>query len=51
MSGALRKDQYRMLSDADLNSVKVESSSLMNIEKFVEVNSIDLLRKQLLPRS
>jgi DNA end-binding protein Ku len=36
-----RKDQYLMLSDADLNSVKVESSSLMNIEKFVEVNSID----------
>jgi DNA end-binding protein Ku len=36
-----RKDQYLLLTDDDLDSVKVESSSVMNIEKFVEVNSID----------
>src|SRR6478672_1344588 len=36
-----RKDQYLLLSDADLDRVKVESSSVMNIEKFVETDSID----------
>ena len=36
-----RKDQYLLLSDEDFDSVKVESSSVMSIEKFVEVNSID----------
>src|ERR1700735_2294007 len=36
-----RKDQYLLLTDDDWDSVKVESSSVMNIEKFVEVNSID----------
>ena len=36
-----RKDQYLLLSDADFDSVKVESSSVMAIDKFVEVNSID----------
>jgi DNA end-binding protein Ku len=36
-----KKDQYLLLSDEDLDSVKVESSSIMNIEKFVEVHSID----------
>ena len=36
-----RKDQYLLLSDADFDSVKVESSSVMNIEKFVEADSID----------
>jgi DNA end-binding protein Ku len=36
-----RKDQYLLLSDEDFDSVKVESSSVISIEKFVEVNSID----------
>lgn len=36
-----RKDQYLLLSDADFDSVKVESSSVMAVEKFVEVGSID----------
>jgi DNA end-binding protein Ku len=36
-----RKDQYLLLNDADFDSVKVESSSVMNIEKFVEADSID----------
>jgi DNA end-binding protein Ku len=36
-----RKDQYLLLSDDDLDSVKVESSSVINIEKFVEIDSID----------
>jgi DNA end-binding protein Ku len=36
-----RKDQYLLLTDEDLDSVKVESSSVINIEKFVEVDSID----------
>ena len=36
-----RKDQYLLLTDEDFDSVKVESSSVMNIEKFVEANSID----------
>ena len=36
-----RKDQYLLLTDEDFDSVKVESSSVMAIEKFVEVDSID----------
>ena len=36
-----RKNQYLLLHDEDFDSVKVESSSVMNIEKFVEVGSID----------
>jgi DNA end-binding protein Ku len=36
-----RKSQYLTLSDEDFDSVKVESSSVLNIEKFVEVGSID----------
>jgi DNA end-binding protein Ku len=30
-----RKDQYLLVKDTDLDSVKVESSSVMNIERFV----------------
>jgi DNA end-binding protein Ku len=36
-----KKDTYLLLTDADLDSVKVESSSLMTIEKFVDASSID----------
>jgi DNA end-binding protein Ku len=36
-----RKDQYLLLTNADFDSVKVESSSVMAIEKFVEADSID----------
>ena len=36
-----RKNQYLLLHDEDFDSVKVESSSVMNIEKFVEIDSID----------
>jgi DNA end-binding protein Ku len=36
-----RKEQYLLLTDADFDSVKVESSSVMSIEKFVEAGSID----------
>ncbi|HEY6439234.1 MAG TPA: Ku protein [Acetobacteraceae bacterium] len=36
-----RKGQYLLLEDMDFESVKVESSSVMSIDKFVEVNSID----------
>jgi DNA end-binding protein Ku len=35
------KDRYLLLTDEDLDSVKVESSSMMAIEKFVETNSMD----------
>jgi DNA end-binding protein Ku len=35
------KNQYLLLSDADFESVKVETSSVMTIEKFVEKSSID----------
>src|SRR5580698_3784853 len=35
------KDKYLLLNDEDLDSVKVESSSLMNVEKFVDTDSID----------
>lgn len=36
-----RKDTYLLLTDDDLSSVKVESSSTMNVEKFVDAGSID----------
>jgi DNA end-binding protein Ku len=36
-----RKDKYLLLTDTDFDSVKVDSSAVMNIEKFVEVSSID----------
>jgi DNA end-binding protein Ku len=36
-----RKDQYLLLKDTDFDSVRVESSAVMNIEKFVEVGTID----------
>jgi DNA end-binding protein Ku len=36
-----RKNQYLLLSDEDFDSVKVESSSVMTVEKFVETDSID----------
>jgi DNA end-binding protein Ku len=35
------KNQYLILTEDDLASVKVESSSTMNIEKFVDADSID----------
>jgi DNA end-binding protein Ku len=36
-----RKNQYVLLSDEDFERVKVESSLIMTIEKFVETDSID----------
>jgi DNA end-binding protein Ku len=36
-----KKDTYVLLTDEDFESVRVESSSLMAIEKFVEADSID----------
>jgi DNA end-binding protein Ku len=36
-----RKNQYVLLSEEDFDRVKVESSSVMTIEKFVETDSID----------
>jgi DNA end-binding protein Ku len=36
-----RKDQYLMLKDDDFDSVRVESSAVIAIDKFVEVDSID----------
>ena len=36
-----KKDTYVLLSDDDFDSVKVESSSTMAIEKFVDADSID----------
>jgi DNA end-binding protein Ku len=36
-----RKNQFVTLTDEDFDGVKVESSSVLNIEKFVEVGSID----------
>jgi DNA end-binding protein Ku len=38
-----RKDHYVLLSDEDFDSVKVDSSSVLNIEKFVPAGSIDPL--------
>jgi DNA end-binding protein Ku len=35
------KDHYLLLTDDDFSSVKVESSSTMNVEKFVDATSID----------
>jgi DNA end-binding protein Ku len=37
-----RKNQYLLLTEEDFDSVKVESSSVMTVEKFVETDSIDL---------
>jgi DNA end-binding protein Ku len=36
-----RKNQYLLLTDEDFDSVKVESSWVMTIEKFVDADSID----------
>ena len=36
-----RKDHYLLLSDEDFDSVKVETSAVMTIEKFVDTESID----------
>ena len=36
-----KKDHYLLVTDEDLESVKVESSSVMTVDKFVEANSID----------
>jgi len=36
-----RKDHYLLLTDDDFNSVKVESSSVITVEKFVDTDSID----------
>jgi len=36
-----RKNQYLILSNEDLDSVKVESSSVMTVEKFADADSID----------
>jgi DNA end-binding protein Ku len=36
-----KKDHYLILTDADFESVRVESSEMMTVEKFVEANSID----------
>jgi DNA end-binding protein Ku len=36
-----RKNEYVMLTDSDFDSVKVESSSVIAIDKFVDVASID----------
>jgi DNA end-binding protein Ku len=36
-----RKNQYLLLTDEDFDSVKVESSAVMTIEKFVDTDSID----------
>src|SRR4051794_3074566 len=36
-----RKNQYLLLSDDDFDKVKVESSSVMTVEKFVDGDSID----------
>ena len=36
-----KKNTYVLLSDEDFQSVKVQSSSVMNIGKFVEAGTID----------
>jgi DNA end-binding protein Ku len=38
-----KKDTYVLLNDEDLQSVKVESSSMMSVEKFVDAGTIDPL--------
>ena len=35
------KNRYLILKDEDFDSVKVESSAIMNVEKFVDAGSID----------
>jgi DNA end-binding protein Ku len=36
-----KKDRYLLLTDDDFDSVKVETSSMMTVEKFVDTGSID----------
>jgi DNA end-binding protein Ku len=36
-----KKNHYLIMTDEDLDSVKVESSSVMTVEKFVDTDSID----------
>lgn len=36
-----KKNTYLLLTDEDLNSVKVDSSEVMTVDKFVDANSID----------
>ena len=36
-----KKDHYLIVTDEDFDEVKVESSAMMNVEKFVEAGSID----------
>ncbi len=36
-----KKDHYLIVTDEDLDSVKLESSSVMKVEKFVDADSID----------
>src|SRR5579872_5393568 len=36
-----KKDTYLIMSDEDFDSAKVESSSTINVEKFVDLPSID----------
>jgi DNA end-binding protein Ku len=36
-----RKEHYLLLTDDDFNSVKVDSSSVITVEKFVDTDSID----------
>jgi DNA end-binding protein Ku len=36
-----RKNTYLLLTNEDLESIKVESSEVMNVEKFVAAGSID----------
>jgi DNA end-binding protein Ku len=38
-----KKNTYVLLNDGDFQSIKVESSSMMSIEKFVDVGTIDPL--------
>jgi DNA end-binding protein Ku len=38
-----KKDHYLLLSDADFESARIESSSTLKVEKFVPVDSIDPL--------
>ena len=36
-----KKNHYLIVTDEDLDSVKVESSAVMTVEKFVDADSID----------
>ncbi len=38
-----KKNHYLLLTDEDFESVKVESSTMMVVEKFVEAESIDAI--------